>query len=283
MRRGSLSALLVALTILMPTRGLAQDPEPAAEERDPALEEAKRLFADGAGKFETADYEGAIADWTQAYSIVPNRPDYAQIKAKLIANIASARERAYGVDEEVAHLNQAKILLESYREAIRDIYPSELDREKEQAWVEDRLGKIETELAAAAERAKTKAEPKDETPAHPGRAALVAGAVLTGLGGGALGMMGAGLGIGAGANDIGDLDSDDLAAREARFDRGRLGNALGIAGGVGGAVLLGAGVALLVVGLKQKRRAGTEAVPARARVWPLVSPRVAGLGLSGRF
>lgn len=264
----------------------AADEAPAEEEigGEPAVEEAKSLFNEGAGKFETADYAGAIELWTKAYSIVPNRPEYAPIKAKLIANLASAQERAYAVDAETSHLNQAKILLESYREVIDDIYTSTIEREKELAWVTERLQKIDDELQAVADReeAQRRKAEQDDRRLAPGQGLMISGGVLTGLGAAGLGLMVGGMVMGQGANDISDIPSNDFTAREARFDRGRTGNLLAIVGGAGGAVLIGTGVALLVVGLKKKKEAGGEEA-AQARVVPNFGPDRVGVGLVGRF
>lgn len=280
---------LSPLTLATPAHASAPA-EPAAEEPfdDPAVEEAQRLFIEGANKFETADYAGAIELWTTAYGIVPNVPEYAVIKAELIANLASAQERAYAVDGEPIHLNQAKILLESYRAAIDDIYTSESEREHELAWVADRVDKIDTELQVVAEREAAQREAargQIDEPAPrlaPGQALVISGSVLTGLGVAGLGVMIAGMVIGGSNNDISDLPSNDLDARATRFSQGRFGNTLAIASGVGGAVLLGTGVALLVVGLEAKRAAGREDV-ARATLVPVLDPTQVGLGLLGRF
>ncbi len=261
--------------------------EEAGGDEDPAVEEAKSLFTEGAGKFETADYTGAIELWTKAYSIVPNKPEYAHIKARLIANLASAQERAYAVDDELAHLNQAKILLESYSDVIEDIYTSTIEREKERAWVEDRLEKIQQELdeaeaRAAAAAAETKGG-SDEPRLPPGKGLVIGGSVLTGLGVAGLGVMVGGVVMGLGANDVSDLKTNDYTAREERFNRGRTGNALAIAGGAGAAVLVGTGVALLVVGLGKKKKAGEPEDQAQARFVPVLAPGFAGATLGGRF
>ncbi len=89
--------------------------------------------------------------------------------------------------------------------------------------------------------------------------------------------MGAGLSMGANANDIQDLDPDDLDARRDQFDRGRAGNALAFVGGVAGGVLLIGGAVVLSIGLKRKRSGTT------ARLSPQFSPHGAGLALRGRF
>ena len=264
------------------------DAEPEAEmepptEEDPDVVEAQTLFHQGADKFETADYAGAIELWTQAYGLVPSTPENAGVKARLIANIASAQEKAYAVDGEASHLNQAKILLVGYREAVPAIYPDAAEREKELSWVDDRLGAIEAELAVIAEREAAAAANEGGEPAGPppGRNLMIAGGVVTGLGVGGLGVMAAGMVVGGQNNAIDDLPTNDLDTRASRFDQGRLGNALAIAGAAGGAVLLGAGVALLVIGAKRKREAGGG--DASAAVVPVVGAGQLGLGVVGRF
>jgi hypothetical protein len=294
------SLLLVPATLIawltppsVEARTLAQ-PEGEAVETDEApgddpVEQAQKLFDEGATKFETADYIGAIELWTEAFGLVPNAPENAPVKAKLIANIAAAQERAYLVDKEVSHLNQAKILIERYRGTLDDIYLDELEREKELAWVNERLTKIDAELKVVAEREAAKqaaeqaaAEQAEQPPPRPpGRGLVIGGSVLAGVGAAGLGVMVGGMVIGRRNDDISDLPSTDLVTRADRFRMGRLGNALAVAGGVGGGVLLGVGVALLVVGLKKNRAAGQDT--AKLTVVPTFDATQVGVGLLGRF
>jgi hypothetical protein len=298
------SVLLVSATLLLgPTSAMAggsaqpeaEGPvaptnpevlEAPADPDDAVLDEAQHLFDEGASKYETADYAGAIELWTRAYGLVPNVPEYGPIRAKLIANLATAQERAYAVDREISHLNQAKILLERYRAGLAEIYgEDDVERAKELAWIAERVGAIDAELQAVADREAAANEPEPEPEREPrlgpGQGMVIGGSVLTGLGVAGLGVMIGGMVIGAGNNSLADIPSNDLDARATRFDQGRLGNTLAIAGGAGGAVLLGAGVALLVVGLAKKRAAGpTEA---QATLVPILDPTQAGLGLVGRF
>jgi hypothetical protein len=266
--------------------------QPEGEE-DP-VEQAQRLFDEGATKFETADYIGAIELWTEAFGLVPSVPENAPIKAKLIANIAAAQERAYQVDKQVGHLNQAKILIERYRDGLAEIYRDELEREKELAWVNERLEKIDAELEAvadreaaekaAAERAAAERAAADRPePPPPGRGLVIGGSVLAGVGAAGLGVMVGGMVIGSRNDDISDLPTNDLDTRADRYRMGRLGNALAIAGGVGGGVLLSVGVALLVVGLKKNRAADQDT--AKLTLVPTFDATGlgAGLGLVGRF
>lgn len=297
------SLLLVPATLIawlappsVEARTLAQ-PEGVAVEApseppsDDPVEQAQKLFDEGATKFETADYIGAIELWTEAFGLVPNAPENAPVKAKLIANIAAAQERAYVVDKQVSHLNQAKILIERYRGVLDDIYLDELEREKELAWVSERLTKIDAELKVVAEReaakqaaeqaAAERAAAEQPAPRPPGRGLVIGGSVLAGVGAAGLGVMVSGMVIGSSNDDISDLPSTDLVTRADRFRMGRLGNALAIAGGVGGGLLLGVGVALLVVGLKKNRAEGQDT--AKLTVVPTFDATQVGVGLLGRF
>lgn len=291
----AISLVWVSATLLLllgsrasPAQAFAQPADLGADlEADP-IDEAKRLFDLGADAFETADYARAIELWTTAYGLVPSTPAYAPTKAKLIANLASAHERAYAVDDKTDHLNQAKILLQSYRAGIEAAYPSAEERAKELAWVDERVATIDAELQAVAERraAQAKLASGTDQAARAARAAqrraqglVIGGSVVIGLGVGGLGLMIGGMVVGGRSNDIADLPPTELDARAARFDQGRLGNNLAIVGGVGGAVLLGTGVALIMIGLKQKRAAS----PTRATLVPVLDRTQLGLGLLGRF
>jgi hypothetical protein len=268
--------------------------EPASGE-DEAVEQAQRLFEEGAIKYETADYIGAIERWTEAFGMVPSVPENAPVKAKLIANIAAAQERAYLVDGRVSHLKQAKILLEQYRSGLDEIYLDELEREKEVAWIDDRLAKIDAELQAVVEReaADRAAERSTEQPEQaeqpeqppPGRGLVIGGSVAMGIELAGLSIMIAGMVIGENNDDISDLPTTDLDTRAERFRMGRLGNGMAIGGAVAGGVMLGAGVALLVVGLQKQRAAGqdTAKVTAKVMVVPTFDATQAGVGLVGRF
>jgi hypothetical protein len=287
-----LSAWLSPLSVEARTLAPPEETVEATEATEPPSEdpvaEAQRLFDAGAVKYETADYIGAIELWTQAFGLVPSVPEYASVKARLIANIAAAQERTYSVDKQVSHLNQAKILLEQYRAALPAIYLDEAERNKELAWVDERVSKIDAELEvvaereAAAERAaadRAANERADQPKPPPGRGLVIAGSVITGLGVGGLAIMTTGMVLGSQNDDISDLPTNDLDTRADRFRMGRLGNTLAIAGGVGAAVLLGTGVALLVLGLKKNRGAGERDVV----LVPEFDAGRAGIAVIGRF
>lgn len=292
------TAVLLAAALLGGSPGAAlaappKDPDPSV---DP-LTDAQRLYDRGKAKFETADYADAIELWTDAYAIVPETPESNQIKVLLIYNIATAREKQFEVSRDPAELRQATILLESFEDSIVALYGEGPQAEAERAKVQERRAAIEVRLreAEAAEarddegtepttapEPTTRPEPttpddRGRTPR--GRGLVIGGAVAAGLGVGGLGLMAAGLGVGARANDISDLEPTDLDDRRDRFDRGRTGNTLAIAGGVAGGVLLVTGAVLLGIGvprMKAGKRASVALVPAPLRGGP-------GFVLHGRF
>ena len=295
------TAVLLAAAIVAGVPGVtaaapATAPEPAA---DP-LDDAQKLYDRGKAKFETADYADAIELWTEAYAIVPETPESNQIKVLLIYNIAAAREKQFEVSRDPAELRQAAILLQSFEDSITALYGEGPEAEAERAKVQERRAAIEVRLreAEAAQAREDEGEgegegegepttppepttPDDggEAPVRGGRGLVIGGAVAAGLGVGGLGLMAAGLGMGARTNDIADLEPGDIDGRRDRFDRGRTGNTLAIAGGVAGGVLLVAGAVLLGIGvprLTAGKRGTVALVPA-----PLRSGT--GLVLHGRF
>ena len=292
----STAVLLAAILGGSPGAALAApptDPDPAV---DP-LADAQRLYDRGKAKFETADYADAIGLWTEAYALVPETPESSQIKVLLLYNIATAREKQFEVSRDPAELRKAAILLQSFEDGISALYGEGPEAEAERAKVQERRAAIEVRLreAEAAQgggedddgvaEPPPPAEPTvpvddgDEAPSRGGRGLVIGGAVAAGLGVGGLGLMAAGLGMGARANDISDLEPDDVDGRRDRFDRGRTGNTLAIAGGVAGGVLLVTGAVLLGLGvprLKAGKRGDVALLPAPLRGGP-------GLVLHGRF
>jgi hypothetical protein len=155
------------------------------------------------------------------------------------------------------------------------------------------------ELARPVEEPKAEPEEKTRKKApRDGRGLIAAGSLLTVVGVGGLGMMAAGLGLGAGTQSDVDKLGEDLQAGVIDKptydmqladldDKGKTMNTLAIAGGVVGGVGLAAGVALLVVGVKKRKKyrathgGGDET--ARLQVLPMAGRERVGLVLSGRF
>lgn len=298
-RLPGLRPVAVLLATVLTGAGAAARAEPAAEgpehaDSDP-LEQAQALYERGRAKFETADYAGAIALWSDAYALVPDDASGGQIKTLLLYNIATARERAFEVSRDLAQLRQARILMEDFEEGLDELYGEGAEAQAERRRVQEKIAELDERIAEheqATEGAsdpvpQPEPEPEPEPSAvdpgtdepatdAPGRGLVIGGAVSLSLGAAGLGMMAAGLGLGSGANDISDLDPNDIAARRDRFDRGRTGNALAIAGGVTAGVLVVTGSVLLALGLRRKK---ASAVALR----PRVGPQGASVVLRGRF
>lgn len=131
-----------------------------------------------------------------------------------------------------------------------------------------------------------------------GRGYIAVGSLLTLVGVGGLGIMGAGLATGASAQKDIDTLAESLkngtimqaqfdAEKTAIDDKGKRGNVLTYAGIGVGAVGLAAGIALLVVGIKKRKQyraehGGASDSPS-AMLLPALGRDSAGLVLSGRF
>jgi hypothetical protein len=144
------------------------------------------------------------------------------------------------------------------------------------------IAEIEAEQQRAAAGASAPVEePRKRGPAKPGTGLIIGGSVALVVGLGGAGLASTGLVLGAQAQtDVEDplVYEPEHSAAQAR---GRSANVLaGVGIGVG-AVGLGVGVALIVSGVKQRKRAG----PTTANLMPvpLINQNGGGLGLVGNF
>lgn len=263
-----------------PTAGETPPSEPSPTE-DPKLARARELYEQGEARFATADYLGAIELWTQAFADVPDTADAARIQAALIFNIATAREKAFEVSGDATHLRQARVLMEDYLATIPALYGDGEAADEERARVTARLNGIVRRIEQVerqekrARRGPTGPDRGPEGDPKRARALIGSGAALLVVGVGGLAMMTAGLVVGRRANDISDLEDDDIEARRDQFRRGRTGNALAIAGGVTGGVFAITGAVLLALGEKERRKTLAWA--------PVLGPDELGLALAVRF
>lgn len=154
----TVAASLVCSPLVLPDTAFAGAPE-AAE--DPALTEAKSLYKQGEVKFQTADYEDALALWKKAFAILPDGDEHRAIRHALVYNIAEAHSRAYEVSRNPTHLRKAKILLENYRADHRTLYGDEPDAVKERTEVDDRIAELDKKIAASEQAGET-ATPIDD-------------------------------------------------------------------------------------------------------------------------
>lgn len=289
----ALSSGLALLAGAVPASAWAapeSEPSAAPSEADP-----EGIFRRGQAKYETADYNGAIELWTEAYALVDSTPENASIKALLIYNLAQAHSKAYEIDGDPIHLKQAQQLLRSFEANLELLYDDAAQLQDERAKVQARLAEIDGEIAAL-EQAEPEPEPEpkpepvpppiqDQPEPEPksGTPLVIAGSVVTGVG--ALAGVGAIVGglIASSSNDISDLERDDLQAREDRFASGRTGNAMLLAGSIGAGVLLPTGVALLVVGVLRNKQAKRSAAATLPMLTPTFGRGSAGLSVTGRF
>ncbi|MCA9695596.1 MAG: hypothetical protein KC636_38820 [Myxococcales bacterium] len=198
-RRGASRSVRLCATLCA---GLVAAPVPvvhAAPARDPAtkteLDEAFEAHARGRARYETADYAGAIEDFTIAYWLLPRTPENVARRQTVLRELILAHINAHAVDERIEHLRTAKILLTRYLAALEE--GQEAERHEGEALVRDvdeLLAKIEAERAAqAASKAKADA-PVAAIPEGPqpeassvdleirhGRNLVIAGGVLIGL------------------------------------------------------------------------------------------------------
>ncbi|WP_146155255.1 hypothetical protein, partial [Enhygromyxa salina] len=144
-RRPTATLLTMALVMssieLGAVTAFAQDPA-----ADP-LAEAKALNKEAEIKYQTAEYEAALALWKRAFAILPDTEDTRTIRNALVYNIAEAHSRAYEVSRNPTHLRKAKILLESYRENHTQLYGDEPAAVQERAQASDRIAQLEQMLA----------------------------------------------------------------------------------------------------------------------------------------
>lgn len=291
---------------LAPVPALAAPPDedappPDDESADPQLDEAKRLFDAGVARYTAADYGAAIDLWLEAYTMVPPTFDNRLIKAELIYNVARAQQKWFEIDRDVRHLRQARETLSRYLGEIDELYGDQgaLEREK----IEERIAGLDQQIADwEAEQARREAElaermrptfdeEGDAREQKRNRAMVGAGAGLTALGIGGVGMLVTGIIIAGGADSqVGQLPLEaDIATRESAISRGRAGNALLVTGSLAGAVFLAAGVPLLIVGSvaeTQRKQRRIDAGVDVAHIDGLAPVPLRGgfaLGLSGRF
>lgn len=110
---------------------------------------AQSLYQEGEALFKTADYDGALEKWRAAYGLLPATAETQAIRNSLAFNIAEAERRAYAIDQDVAHLRKAKILLEDYIAENERLYGNEARAVQERSDAKERLAAIDAEIAAA--------------------------------------------------------------------------------------------------------------------------------------
>ncbi|WP_146157221.1 hypothetical protein [Enhygromyxa salina] len=244
------------------------------------------LYTQGQEKFDGGDYGAAGDLWAQAVRTLPESPSNSATRQTLMNVALDAYLRAYRGDQDRSHIDDAKLLLDEY-EASLESAGTELTSEiaSEKGKIEDILAKL-----AAAEEPEDKPEEKPEekpndepvevfVDENPGRGLVIGGGVMIGVGAAGAGLLVAGLVLGGSAQKDFDAAAPFSTERDAARKSGRTMNALAVTGGIVAPVFLGAGIALLVIGLQRNKAARLRNVS----VLPNVAPGYAGLGFSGTF
>jgi tetratricopeptide (TPR) repeat protein len=149
---------------------------PAASDKA-KLKEAEKLYRAGETKFETADYEEALALWKEAYGLLPDTPEAQVIRHTLVYNISEAQIKAYEINRNVTHLRKGKLLLEDYLAQHRQLYGDDNEAASERSEARDRLRLVEKKIQEAESRGEKAtpitgpsgddgATPEGETPAE---------------------------------------------------------------------------------------------------------------------
>ncbi len=240
------------------------------------------LYTEGQEKFEAGDFGAAGERWAQAVRAVDEGPDSAT--RQTIMNLAlDAFLRAYQADDDRKHIDAAAALLVEY-EAILEGSGVELSPE-----IVSEKGKIDKILA---ELDKPVEEVEEDTPVEvvepspveepiddkAGQGLVIGGGVMIGVGAVGLGLLLGGVIGGASAQKAYDSAENGTDEQSDAETRGKTMNILAIAGGVVAPLALGAGVALLIIGLKRNKEA-----QGRAMITPAFGPSYTGLTLTARF
>jgi len=286
-----LSALLVTLSLLRPGLVAAA---PAAAPQELAAFEAG--FTEGQAQFDRGEFLAAARTWVRAADRLRETTANRDNRAAVYEYAADAFVRGLAGSTDPIGLREAVTALRLYCDNFTRAYGTETPISPKIIAARDILERqlVDAEAALAPVTAPPVAgEPSDDPPpstdkptttGKPWKGLVIGGGVAIGLGVGAAILAGVG-GVRGKSFEAKFDDPTNMCVLDAPSDRcaefydaGKASNAMTIAGAVAAPLLVGAGVALLVVGLK-RRNAGREAT---ARVVPTLAPGFAGLTRSGR-
>jgi hypothetical protein len=271
-----------ALVVAKKNKGIT--PTIAAEQRKPVQERARdmRVSGDaaGAGRF-LADEAVRLKDPVLFVDSADAFKTAAE-ESRDIGMVETAIEQANVANDMLLFLGDDRAA-KSWQPVASDHRQSLVSR------VDDLLSECTALIAEIeAEQAEPEPEPEPEEPERglkPGMGMIIGGSAAVAIGVAGLGAGVAGIAIGASAQS----NVNDPTVYGKEFDeyeaKGKRGNILAFVGLPLAAVGIGAGAALLVLGLKKKRAAGEpeeESVVRSLRVAPALG-RYGGLVMSGRF
>jgi hypothetical protein len=267
--RGLAVAVAVALC-LASTPGLAAPGGGGEAGADVAAFEAG--FQAGQAQFDAGEFLAAARTWKGAAGKLPRTADQKANRAALHDYMADAYEKAAAMSDDPAVAREGLAALDEYVEQFTAAYPGE-EVSPQLASIRGSLrGRVEAIDAAEAPREPATADP--ETPTPPPRATdntrrglTIGGGVALAGGAAMLGMFAVGYARTSKyeaeiENPALDCRSDDLTGLCATFDaKGRSANAMAVAGLVLAPVLVGTGVALLVVAARRKQQGPVALAP----------------------
>ncbi len=268
---GALALLLSGMPQPAQAAGPAEETPPDAEigeveQVDPKLQAAREAFERGEALYAKARFEAALEAFLDAQALYPS-PDF-----------------HYNIGQCYESLGKYEEAIRSYRSYLRNA-PDAADYASVEAKVE-RLEKL-----AEGEQADPGPAATDESKSKPGKALVVSGAALIGVG--AIGAVAGGLAFGAVASDrsakVDDINAGNnpggltLTDVEALDQQGRRAEVLQIVtAGVGGGVAI-VGAVLMAIGLKRRGKAGANTQARLPALAPLLGARSGGIIIRGRF
>jgi hypothetical protein len=254
-------------------------------------------FTEGQAKFDRGEYLEAARTWLAAAANLPEKTVNRDNRVAVYEYIVDAFMRGLAGSTEPEALREAVTALDAYVDGFTRSYGTETALSPKIVAARDEFRARLT----AAEGAEKDPKPPDTTsdvppgggdelppdeppppPGKPGLGLMVGGGVMIGLGLGAAGL--AGFGAARGQSLERQFDDPANACQLAMpsascqdlLDQGKTMNSLTIAGAVLAPLLVGGGVALLVVGLKRRQQP-------RQALAPALAPGFVGLTLRGRF
>ncbi len=279
---------IVALSLLRPGLAVA-----APTTGSPELSAFEGGFTDGQAQYDRGELLPAARTWVRAAENLRETTTHRDNRTAVYEYVADAYVRGLVGSQDLAALREAVAALTAYCDGFTRAYGTETPISPRITGPRDALQRQLAEAEAAAVPApppgpSEPSEPSEPSPppapAKPWKPLVIGGGVMLGLGVGAAVLAIAGAARGRSF----EQQFDDPAAMcsldapsppcAALYDKGKSSNTMAIAGVVAAPLLLGAGVALLVLGLKRKAT-GRDT----ARLVPTLAPGFAGFTLTGRF
>ncbi len=287
-----LLALLATLPLLRPGSVLAA---PVAAPQELAAFEAG--FTEGQAQYDRGEFLEAARTWVRAAERLRETTANRDNRSAVYEYAADAFVRGLAGSTDPAALREAVDALRLHGDSFTRAYGTETAVSARITGPREALEKQLADAEAAQlnappvepreDRAPTDTPEPTDTPSggKPWKGLVIGGGVAAGLGLGAAVMAGVG-GVRGRSFEAKFDDPANMCVLSAQtprcaefYDAGKSSNAMTIAGAIAAPLLVGAGVTLLVVGLKRRDASRS----ARTALVPTFVPGFAGFTLSGRF